>query len=456
MADQIQVAVRTEDTGAGPAGMLLWRARCSSGAVDMRLAILGTRGIPAGYGGFETFAEQLSVRLVQRGVEVTVYCEAGSGEGAASYRGVSLVYVPVWRLGPLTTILFDILCLWHARKSFDVVYMLGYGTSIFCFLPRIWGSEVWINMDGIEWARSKWNRLAKVWFKAMEAAAMWTPNRLIADAEGIEMHLRSRHRRLPPISVISYGAPVVVEEPDPALIAQWHLVPREYLLVVCRLEPENSVREVVEGYLASGSALPLVVVGSTSPATGYVRELLQAGEGRVRFIGAVYHQERLQALRHHALAYFHGHTVGGTNPSLLEALGCGSLIIAHDNIFNREVAGELGSYFRGAGDVVGQIRSLEGYPPQTAHLLRAQARQRIAAAYSWDAITDSYCATFPGRAPGERTPRGLDRAPAALVSGRALVQGGAAGKVTATLESRGYLPQSGGIQGAGKRVQRGV
>jgi len=187
----------------------------------MKLAILGSRGIPAGYGGFETFAEELSVRLVQQGVDVTVYCEAGHGEQPAAHQGVHLEHIPAPNLGPLTTILFDLLCLWHARKAFDVVYMLGYGTSIFCFIPRLWGSTVWINMDGVEWARSKWCRLAKIWFKIMEAAAMWTPDRLIADAEGILKHLQSRHARLPPVSVIPYGAPVSHKAPEDQLRDQW-------------------------------------------------------------------------------------------------------------------------------------------------------------------------------------------------------------------------------------------
>lgn len=205
----------------------------------MKLAILGSRGIPAKYGGFETFAEELSVRLVKLGVEVTVYCEAGEGEQPAMYRGVHLVYLPAPGLGPLTTIIFDLLCLWHARKAFDAVYMLGYGTSIFCFIPRLCGSTVFINMDGVEWARSKWRPPAKLWFKVMEAAAMWTPNRLIADAQGILRHLQSRHNHLPPVSVISYGAPVLEEAPATNLLDGLQLTAGNYYLVVCRLEPEN-------------------------------------------------------------------------------------------------------------------------------------------------------------------------------------------------------------------------
>jgi hypothetical protein len=178
--------------------------------MNKKIAILGTRGILARYGGFETFAEELTVRLAKKGLGVTVYCEAGSFEQPALYKGVKLVYIPSPSLGSFTKILFDLSCLWHARKKFDVVYMLGYGTSLFCLIPRLYGAKVWINMDGIEWARAKWNFAAKVYFKIMEAIAVRIANRIIADAEGIKHHLQSRHSRMQSCSVIPYGADVVI------------------------------------------------------------------------------------------------------------------------------------------------------------------------------------------------------------------------------------------------------
>lgn len=365
----------------------------------MKLAILGSRGIPAKYGGFETFAEELAVRLVKRGIEVTVYCEAGEGVEEDTYQGVRLVHIRTPRLGPLTTIIFDLLCLWHARKAFDVVYMLGYATSIFCFIPRLWGCKVWINMDGVEWARSKWGTLAKLWFKMMEAVAMWTPDKLIADAEGILKHLQSRHARLPAVSVIPYGAPVINVAPDVGPLEEWQLTSGKYFLVVCRLEPENSVREIVKGYLQSKSEHTLVVVGSIDPATEYVKELLLLNHGRIRFIGPVYDKRKLQTLRYHAFAYFHGHTVGGTNPSLLEALGCGNLVIAHDNVFNREVAGGMATYFHQEHDIAGSIRALESFSQEQLKRMKVMAQERIINAYSWDQISDTYCLNFPQQLP---------------------------------------------------------
>lgn len=368
----------------------------------MRLAILGSRGIPALYGGFETFAEELSVRLVQRGMDVTVYCEAGEGGANDTYRGVKLVHIPTPRLGPLTTIVYDLRCLWHARKAFDVVYMLGYGTSLFCFLPRLWGSKVWINMDGIEWARSKWNRLAKLWFKMMEAIAMWTPNQVIADAAGILRHLQSRHAHIPAAVVIPYGAPVIDTTPDTGLLDEWHLAPGKYGLVVCRLEPENSVKEIVEGYLQAGSRHPLIVVGSIEPATDYVKELVLLSSDRVRFIGPIYDKRKLQALRFYSRTYFHGHTVGGTNPSLLEALGCGNLVIAHDNVFNREVAGEAATYFHQEQDLADGIRAVESYSLEQLNRMRTMARDRVKNGYCWDSIVDTYCELYKSSIPQEQ------------------------------------------------------
>lgn len=356
----------------------------------IKLAILGTRGIPARYGGFETFVEELSVRLVKMGVDVTVYCEIAEKDSPDSYKGIRLKYIPSPDLGPLTTLLFDLRCLWHARRGYDVVYMLGYGASIFCFIPRIWGSRVWINMDGIEWARSKWRSLAKAWFRLMEAIAMRTADRIIADAEGIRQNLESRHRHMPPCSVIPYGAPVIEDAPPITLLDEWGISPFRYYLIVCRLEPENKVHEIIEGFVASDSTCTLVVVGDHSSGTAYVNSLLKINDNRINFIGTVYDKVKLQVLRYHAFAYFHGHSVGGTNPSLLEALGCGNLIIAHDNIFNREVAADAAIYFGSADEIPAIISAIEAYPPDKLKALSQKGRNRIKEKYNWDAVTNQY------------------------------------------------------------------
>ena len=214
----------------------------------MRLAILGSRGIPAHYGGFETFAERLAVGLRERGFDVTVFCESGEASAPNVYQGITLHYVPSPSLGPLQTIVYDLGCLWAARKGYDVVYMLGYGAAPFCFIPRLWGTEVWIDPDGLEWKRAKWGFVAKNYFRLMEWISLRTANRIIADAEAISAILTSRHGKLKACTVIPYGCEVIETPPPAEPLSEWNLVPDDYYLVVCRLEPENHVLEILEAF----------------------------------------------------------------------------------------------------------------------------------------------------------------------------------------------------------------
>lgn len=356
----------------------------------IRLAILGTRGIPANYGGFERFAEELSIRLASLDVDVTVYCEEGSGQRNKMYNGVALRYERVAIGGPLSTILFDMKCIWSARKEYDVVYMLGYGAAPFCILPRIFGTKVWLNVDGIEWARAKWGKLAKGYFKVMEYFSVRIPDRVIADAAGIRDHLVRRHGERTNCDVIAYGATVVQDSPNEDLLMEWGLEPRGYHLVVCRLEPENHVLEIIEGYRQSSTQHPLVILGNHHADTSYVQMIRGLASNRVRFIGTVFDKQRLEALRFHSLTYLHGHSVGGTNPSLLEAMGCGNIVIAHDNAFNKEVLGAFGRYFLAPSDIPALISEVEAMPVNEQFELRSHARERVSSTYSWDLIASQY------------------------------------------------------------------
>lgn len=366
----------------------------------MKIAILGTRGIPARYGGFETFAEELATRLAVRGQQVTVYCESDH-TGTNEYRGVHLQHLSAPRLGSFTTILFDLKCLWHARSRFDVVYMLGYGAAIFCFIPRLWGTKVLINMDGVEWARAKWSTIAKLYFKLMESVAMRTPTQIVADAESIRRHLLERHRSVPPCAVIPYGAAVLEHTPDPALLAPWGLKENGYYLVLCRLEPENHVEEIVQGFLRSKSKRKLVIFGGLDSGTAYVERLRQTDDPRVIFAGTEYSPEKVQALRAHCRAYFHGHSVGGTNPSLLESMGCGALTVAHENPFNREVLAEAGLFFSTPQQLAGLVDRIEGNDIRDEAKLRTWARESVKVRYSWELVTDRYEELFAALSPAE-------------------------------------------------------
>jgi len=356
-----------------------------------KLAILGSRGIPAQYGGFETFAEELSTRLAARGIDVTVFCQKQIENSLLRYKGVKLVYIPAPNYGPLTTILYDLRCLWRARKAFDVVYMLGYGAAPFCYIPRIWGTTVWLNVDGIEWARAKWSFAAKSYFRLMEMISLWSASRIIADAEAIRKHLSARHSRRPRCTVIPYGAPCIDKAPDVSILEEWDIQPSNYYLVVCRMEPENHVLEIIKGYKSSKTPLPLIMVGNLDYGkNAYTRSLLSSASENVRFIGAIYDKAKLVALRYYSTAYIHGHSVGGTNPSLLEALGCGNVVIAHDNPFNREVAGEFSFYFKSIEDLPPLIHRIERMTEEEKRELSRKSKHRILTNYTWEKISSLY------------------------------------------------------------------
>ena len=352
-----------------------------------RIAILGSRGIPARYGGFETFAQEIAVRLVSCDVHVTVYCE---NSGPADYHGVRLEYVKARNLGPFSTILFDVHCLWRARKGYDVVYMLGYGAALFCLIPRFWRSAVWINMDGIEWRRSKWRWPAKTWLKLMEWAATKVASRLIVDSHGIGTHLKKTYRSLPDMTMIPYGVEVQSTDRDPRQLRDLGLESQNYNLIVCRLEPENHVLEIVEGYEMVDTGIPLVVVGGLGQKNTYVDRLLRHASVQIRFIDAVYDSDRLWCLRQHCRIYFHGHSVGGTNPSLLEAMSAGNVVVAHDNVFNREVLGKSGYYFKNAVHLAELTNQAIALDALTARQIGQTAKDRAARRYSWESVCDAY------------------------------------------------------------------
>ena len=369
-------------------------SRASNGAPAPHIAILGSRGIPARFGGFETFAEQLAVRLVRRGWRVTVFCEGDSAGAPAVYEGVRLRYVRTPNIVGLRSIWADLVAILACLCGYDRVYMLGYHAAFAFVLPRLFGVDFWVNMDGLEWRRAKWSRTAQTYLRLSEGLAAHLAHHLIADASAIGAHLARHYPSCAnKVCVIPYGVEVPPLAPT-RLLHRWGLAPGGYVLVVCRLEPENHVLEIIRGWRAAQTACPLVIVGDHRSRTGYVQALLHAAGDGVRFIGAVYEPEPLIALRQGCRVYLHGHSVGGTNPSLLEAMACGNRIIAHDNPFNREVLGDLGRYFSDADDVVAQLRELAqdaaGETIAAGMIARARAR------FDWERITERYIAVFSG------------------------------------------------------------
>lgn len=354
----------------------------------MKIAIIGTRGIPARHGGFETFAERLSVYLVEHGHEVVVYCEQSEGERLARFRSVELAYLPRLRLGPLTTIFHDGYALAREMRGADIVYLLGYGAAIFGCLPRLAGKTLLINMDGIEWQREKWNFFpARQWFKLMEWTAVRLADWIVADAKSIGDFLARRHRLNKPMKVIEYGTDLPAESAGSG--GPSDDVPG--YLVVARIEPENMVREIIEGYLAAGSKYDLHIVGNCE-ANAYGRALLtEFGERpNIHFHGAIYDRRVLNDMRLRARAHLHGHRVGGTNPSLLEAMAYTGVVVAHDNPHNREVLGNTGIFFDDRDALSARISELDAVEDTRLAEYREAARDRISGKYSWTAICERY------------------------------------------------------------------
>ncbi len=371
--------------------------RAALGAEDqpappLRIAILGSRGIPANYGGFETFAEQLAVRLALRGYQITVYAESEDAPPKDRvYKGVRVRFRRRPRWGAASVLAYDCACLWDACKGYDLVYMLGYGAAWACWWPRIFGVPVWINVDGLEWARSKWGHGARLYLRAMEWLATRVATLLVADAEAIAQRFRQTHPRGAPCTFVAYGAELMqAADVDAAPLAQWGLQPGQYMLVVARAEPENHVLEIIEGYTLQAGNWPLVVVGDIGGATAYQQRLRQCASDKVRFVGGIYDAQQLASLRLHAACHLHGHSVGGTNPSLLEAMACGNWVIAHDNPFNREVARETADYFSTPEQLAQCLQRMTLATAAERQARRDAVRAIVARFYGWESIADAY------------------------------------------------------------------
>ena len=355
----------------------------------MHVLILGTRGIPSKHSGFETFAQDLSLFLRARGHNVTIYCQVSKAEHFREdeWNGIRRVHIPA-RDGPLGTILFDWQATRHSMRENGVVLTLGYNTGIFNAMYRLRGISNLMNMDGIEWRRPKWSRLVRAWFWFNEWAGARVATHLVADHPEIGKHLL-RHTSPEKITVISYGAYPVSSAPVD-LIHNYGLIAKKYYLLAARLEPENSILEVVQAHSLKHRGMPLVVAGRyTRDGTSYENKVLKAAGPEIKFLGFISDRDVLRALRFHARAYIHGHTVGGTNPTLVESFAAGNAIIAHDNPFNRWVAGEGARYFQSAGDLAEILESLDADGSQLLEMEEASMR-RHREAFTQNKILGAY------------------------------------------------------------------
>ncbi len=364
----------------------------------MKIAFISTRGIPNNYGGFEQFAEYISVGLVRRGHEVVVYSPHFHPYREPDYKGVRIkhIYSPEkWMGSSVGSFFYDFLSLRDALKKekFDIIYEAGYTSIVPAYIwfnvKRIKYPLFTTNMDGLEYKRTKFNKWVQKFVFWEERMAVKHSHYLIADNMGIHDYYKEKYGK--ESKFLAYGADVH-EDYDVGVLKEFGLEAGGYFIVVARLEPENNLFMAIEGYLASNQygKRPLVVVGKTN--TPYGKYLMERyGRDRnIRFVGGIYDFRKLNSIRHYSYAYFHGHSVGGTNPSLLEAMASGCFILAHDNIFNRAVLGENALYY-GSTDAATEM--LDGIDQAvSAHKKEYTERnlEVIRRDYSWEKLVDEH------------------------------------------------------------------
>jgi glycosyltransferase involved in cell wall biosynthesis len=394
----------------------------------LSIAMVGTRGVPARYGGFETAVEEVGRRLADRGHRVVVYCRTTPGAQEpppAEHLGMELVHLPAARRRSLETLSHTALSVGHllAHRT-DAAIVFNAANAPLLPVLRAARIPVATHVDGLEWKRAKWGPAGRHYYRAAESLAVRWSDVLIADAQGIADYYLDTFDA--PTTLLTYGAPLV--DPGSDLLAGIGLEPGGYHLVVARFEPENHVDVIVRGYSAGEATKPLVVVGSAPYSDGYTRRVHALADERVRFLGGVWDQRLLDQLYANCATYLHGHSVGGTNPSLLRAIGAGAAVTAFDVDFNREVVRDAGRFFRTWQDVAHQLAAVEADPDRVE---RDRRRSReLARGYDWDQVAAGYEALaetlaarrFPRTRPGGRRrptdadlPAGRAGAPAADV-----------------------------------------
>jgi glycosyltransferase involved in cell wall biosynthesis len=350
----------------------------------VRIALLGTRGIPANYGGFETFAEELSARLAERGHQVTVYCRERHKN--RQYRGVNLQYLPTIRHKYLDTLAHTFVSTLHllAHRADAVLYCNG-ANAIFTPAPRLFGMPVALNVDGLERKRKKWNRLAKAWYLLSEWLATFCPTAVVTDALTIQQYYLERYRKTS--TFIPYGAEIG-KVPGTAALERLSLEPGKYFLYVSRLERENHALEVRQAFERVATPLKLALVGDAPYASEYIAAVRDTRDPRIVMPGAIY-GAGYRELGSHCFAYIHATEVGGTHPALIEAMGRGALVLYRNTPENAEVTGDAGLPFDFAG-LPSMIERVLAMPDTERETLRKRAMDRARQRYSWDAVTDEY------------------------------------------------------------------
>lgn len=363
----------------------------------MKIAIIGSRGYPYVYSGYETLVKELSERLTSKGVGVTVYCHKSLfRERPVEINGVKLVYMPSLETKTLSQLTHSFLSVIHACFSqVDIILVLNSANGPFGLLTRLFRKKTAINVDGMEWLRPKWKGLGARYFYFSSWLSTKLYDQLINDSEEMRKTYLELFKK--ESLVIAYGANIRVST-KPDLIARWNLEKFGYYLIVGRLIPDNNANLIVEGFCQSVSKKRLVIVGDVPYKDDYALKIkaLAEKDERLLFTGYVTDQNELAELYHNAFAYFHGHEFGGTNPTMLKALAYGSCILALDTRFNREMLqdGRYGAFF--SKNSAGVSSLIAGYEaqPELAQTLRDNSRQGLTEKYSWDFVTSQYMSVF--------------------------------------------------------------
>lgn len=355
----------------------------------MKLAFIGTRGVPANYGGFETFYEELGKRLTERGHEVTVYCrDSYYSEKLDEYLGMKLVYLPNLKKKSLDTLSHSFFSILHAiRQPYDVYMVCNAANSPVLLIPRLLGKQIAINTDGLEWKRGKWGKLARKYYKLSEWIATRLANRIVADSIGIQDYYREEYGA--DSSYIAYGAPAVTSS-QPHLVEKFGVRPGEYFLQVTRFEPENNPLLTLQAFKKLNTTKKLVLIGGVPYPSGYSRAMEEEVGDRIILPGPVYDKDVLNELWANCYGYIHGNEVGGTNPALLQAMGAGCFTIAIDVSFSRDVLRDCGIFYNKSVD---GLRDKMQWALDNESILgpfKQKAVARIKDFYNWGLVADKY------------------------------------------------------------------
>lgn len=361
----------------------------------MKIAIIGSRGYPYVYSGYETFISEVAPRLVKMGVEVHVYCHKQLfEERPKEVNGVKLHYVPTIRSKSLSQLSNSFLCTLHAiTRRYDVVMYVNSANGIFGPITWLFRKRTAINVDGLEWLRPKWKGLgAKVFYFSSKMATRWM-SQIITDADAMRDVYRREFRT--DSVVIAYGANIRYSK-QPELIKTWDLKSGEYYLIVGRLIPDNNALQILQEFIKSDTNKKIVVVGDVPYKDEYADSVKRLSDPRIIFTGYITDGNTLAELYHHCYAYFHGHEFGGTNPAMLKALAYGCAVLALDTSFNQEMLkdGEYGIFFtKTSGELCRLLNELENEAARM-DALRQRSRERIVENYTWEKIADQYFLLF--------------------------------------------------------------